>query len=103
MPTYDYVCNACDYEFEHFQTMSSAKLQVCPECEGELKRLIGAGAGILFKGSGFYQTDYRNSKYHSDAKADKKISASESSISKKESTSSNKEKKNSSANIAKPA
>ena len=59
MPTYDYVCDECSHEFEHFQSMSSDKLKECPECEGSLRRLIGAGAGIIFKGSGFYETDYK--------------------------------------------
>lgn len=60
MPTYDYVCRACEHRFEHFQSMQEPLLRKCPEC-GRLKleRLIGAGAGILFKGSGFYETDYK--------------------------------------------
>ena len=60
MPTYDYVCRACEHRFEHFQSMQEPTLRKCPEC-GRLKleRLIGAGAGILFKGSGFYETDYK--------------------------------------------
>ena len=60
MPTYDYVCRACEHRFEHFQSMQDPVLRKCPEC-GRLKleRLIGAGAGILFKGSGFYETDYK--------------------------------------------
>lgn len=60
MPTYDYLCKACGYSFENFQTMTSDPLSDCPECKKpELKRLIGKGSGILFKGSGFYQTDYK--------------------------------------------
>ena len=71
MPTYDYVCEACGHQFEHFQSMSSRQLRKCPECEKpRLKRLIGAGAGLLFKGSGFYITDYRSDSYQSDAKKD---------------------------------
>ena len=60
MPTYDYVCRACEHRFEHFQSLHEPTLRKCPEC-GRLKleRLIGAGAGILFKGSGFYETDYK--------------------------------------------
>ena len=53
MPTYDYRCLACGHEFEQFQRMSEERLQECPECQGELKRLFGGGAGFLFKGSGF--------------------------------------------------
>ena len=59
MPTYDYVCEKCGDRFEHFQKMSSEPLSVCTKCGGHLKRLIGSGVGIIFKGSGFYCTDYR--------------------------------------------
>jgi putative FmdB family regulatory protein len=59
MPTYDYVCQDCSHAFEHFQTMSSDPLSVCPQCKGKLKRLIGAGAALIFKGTGFYCTDYK--------------------------------------------
>ncbi len=61
MPTYDYVCDKCGHEFEYFQSMSDELLTDCPECEakGEVRRLIGCGAGIIFKGSGFYETDYK--------------------------------------------
>ncbi len=57
MPTYDYECKACGHEFEHFQKMSDEPLSTCPECGGALRRLIGGGTGIIFKGSGFYVTD----------------------------------------------
>ncbi len=71
MPTYDYVCEACSHEFEHFQSITSSSLRKCPECgERKLKRLIGAGAGLLFKGSGFYITDYRSDGYKEAAKKD---------------------------------
>jgi putative FmdB family regulatory protein len=59
MPTYEYVCEKCGHRFEEFQKMSDEPLKNCPECEGEVRRLIGTGAGIIFKGSGFYQTDYK--------------------------------------------
>ena len=60
MPTYDYVCEACEHRFEHFQTMSSDALKSCPECsEDQLRRLIGKGSALIFKGSGFYCTDYK--------------------------------------------
>jgi len=60
MPTYDYVCRACEHRFEHFQSMQEPHLRKCPQCgKRRLERLIGAGAGILFKGSGFYETDYK--------------------------------------------
>jgi len=62
MPTYDYACRACGHEFEAFQTMSADVLKKCPECgKSKLERLIGAGMGIMFKGSGFYETDYKRS------------------------------------------
>jgi putative FmdB family regulatory protein len=62
MPTYDYVCSACGHRFEEFQSMTSKPLRSCPECKKPaLERLIGAGAGVIFKGSGFYQTDYKGS------------------------------------------
>ncbi len=60
MPTYDYKCQECNYTFELFQPMSAEPVKHCPKCNGELKRLIGMGAGPIFKGSGFYQTDYKN-------------------------------------------
>jgi putative FmdB family regulatory protein len=79
MPTYDYVCDACKHEFEEFQMMSAKPLKKCPECgKNKLRRLIGTGAGIIFKGSGFYETDYRSDSYkkaqkaESESKSDKK-------------------------------
>ena len=75
MPTYDYVCRACDHEFELFQSMTAAVKKKCPEC-GKLKleRLIGTGAGVIFKGGGFYETDYRSDSYKKAAESDKKAS-----------------------------
>ena len=62
MPTYDYVCEGCEHKFEHFQSMSSRRLRKCPDCgERKLERLIGGGSGLIFKGSGFYETDYKRS------------------------------------------
>ena len=63
MPTYEYECRKCGHRFEEFQSMKDAALTVCPKCGGELKRLIGTGAGFIFKGSGFYITDYRSPGY----------------------------------------
>lgn len=61
MPTYDYKCDNCGHEFETYQSMKDDKLTVCPSCgENTLKRLIGSGSGLIFKGSGFYLTDYKN-------------------------------------------
>ena len=60
MPTYDYKCTECNHAFEMFQMMTADPITNCPECDGIVKRLIGTGAGPIFKGSGFYQTDYKN-------------------------------------------
>lgn len=60
MPTYDYKCLSCGHTFEKFQNMTENPLDKCPKCGGKLKRLIGTGAGPIFKGKGFYQTDYKN-------------------------------------------
>jgi len=76
MPTYDYICKKCSYEFEEFQSMKAEPLKTCPQCGGFIERKIGSGAGLLFKGSGFYITDYKN-KGRSDSKkksADKSVS-----------------------------
>lgn len=79
MPTYDYRCNACGHEFELFQSMSDKVKRTCPVCgKKELERLIGTGAALLFKGSGFYQTDYRSEGYKKAASADKPEGKSES-------------------------
>lgn len=59
MPTYEYECPYCGYNFEMFQKITEAPLQDCPKCSGRIKRLIGSGSGIIFKGAGFYATDYR--------------------------------------------
>ena len=71
MPTYDYECDACKHAFEEFQSMMDKPLKKCPKCgKSKLRRLIGTGAAIIFKGSGFYQTDYRSESYKNAAKAD---------------------------------
>ena len=70
MPTYEYECQKCKQVFEKFQTMTAERLKFCPKCHGRVKRLLGTGAGIIFKGSGFYTTDYRSSSYSSGAKSD---------------------------------
>lgn len=71
MPTYDYRCDACKRQFEIFQSMKDRPKRKCPECgEMKLQRLIGAGAGIIFKGSGFYETDYRSAEYKKKAEAE---------------------------------
>jgi len=63
MPTYEYKCQKCKRRFEVFQKMTDTPLTECTACQGQLKRLIGAGAGLLFKGNGFYATDYRSESY----------------------------------------
>ena len=64
MPTYEYICEECGHEFERFQNITARAFQKCPECgEKGLKRLIGIGSGVIFKGNGFYQTDYRSQDY----------------------------------------
>jgi putative FmdB family regulatory protein len=89
MPTYEYVCEKCGHQFEKFQPISAAPLTVCPQdlChqrkwgKGKVKRAIGAGAGLIFKGSGFYITDYRSDKYKEAAKKDSSAPAKSSSSS----------------------
>ncbi len=71
MPTYDYICDACAHRFEIYQGIKDDALKACPSCKAKkLRRLFGAGGGILFKGSGFYQTDYRSDSYKSGEKTD---------------------------------
>ena len=71
MPTYEYRCNECGHEFEEFQSITSKPLRRCPECgKNTVDRLIGCGSGVIFKGSGFYQTDYRSEGYQKAAKAE---------------------------------
>lgn len=87
MPTYQYQCTNCSYEFEKFQKITDEPIKSCPQCEGRVKRLITGGSGLLFKGSGFYITDYRSPKYNSDkkqAESDAKFAATEKKVSKPE-------------------
>jgi putative FmdB family regulatory protein len=72
MPTYDYICDECGHEFEAFESITAEPRKECPECtRPRLRRKIGPGAAILFKGSGFYQTDYRSESYKKAAEAEK--------------------------------
>src|SRR5688500_3988068 len=72
MPTYDYECDACGHSFELFQSISEPVKKKCPECgKSKLRRLFGTGAAVIFKGSGFYQTDYRSERYKQKAAAEK--------------------------------
>lgn len=79
MPTYDYRCKKCGHQFEAFQPISAEPLKVCPICTGQVERLIGGGTGLIFKGSGFYITDYKNGKKGKDSPvSDKKETKTES-------------------------
>ncbi len=75
MPTYEYECQGCSKIFDVFQSITSKPLRRCPTCKGKVRRLIGRGAGVIFKGSGFYQTDYRSSQYKKRAQEDSKPAA----------------------------
>ncbi len=103
MPTYDYKCQKCGHQFEVVQSMKDDRLTDCPleTCDGQVKRLLGTGAGIIFKGSGFYQTDYRSESYKKSAKADSSSgdsgSSGSSSPSESKSSSSSAESKPASA------
>ena len=93
MPTYDYECNSCNHTFELFQSITAKHIRKCPECgKLKIKRLIGAGSTIIFKGSGFYQTDYRSEEYKSRKKAEKS-SASPEKKGEKDNKAKNKETK----------
>jgi putative FmdB family regulatory protein len=78
MPTYQYRCKDCQYEFEEFQNITAEPIDKCPRCGGPAERVISGGAGLLFKGDGFYITDYRSSGYKNDAKKDKPPTSSDS-------------------------
>ena len=93
MPTYEYLCSDCNHEFEEFESITAPPLEKCPRCDGSVRRLISSGNGLIFKGSGFYITDYRNanegpakkSKESSTDKKPEKKAAKKSSDSTKES------------------
>ena len=70
MPTYEYECQKCQHRYELYQSIKDAPKKTCPQCKGRVKRLLGTGAGLLFKGSGFYITDYRKAGYKEAAKKD---------------------------------
>ena len=103
MPTYDYLCEDCGYEFERFQSIKARPLRKCPICKKtSLKRLIGSGSGLIFKGSGFYETDYRSESYRkaknkeknsTDTSAEKRETKSEASESPEKTKSSTKNEK----------
>ena len=93
MPTYEYQCEQCDHRFEAFQSITAEPLSTCPKCGGKVRRLISSGAGFIFKGSGFYATDYRSEGYKKAEKADKDASTG---------TSGKKEKKEKKGKKAEP-
>ncbi|HHI03653.1 MAG TPA: zinc ribbon domain-containing protein, partial [candidate division Zixibacteria bacterium] len=70
MPTYQYKCKNCGFEFEEFQKISDSAIETCPKCKGKIRRIISGGAGFLLKGSGFYATDYRSESYKKEAALD---------------------------------
>ena len=73
MPTYEYACDACGHEYERFQSITASPDRTCPKCgKRKVRRKIGIGAGVLFKGTGFYETDYRSDGYSKAAEADRK-------------------------------
>lgn len=87
MPTYDYKCLNCGFTFEHFQSMTDQPVKECPKCGGKAKRLISGGTGLIFRGSGFYITDYKNKKSESVSKeSTKKTSEKDSQKKTKEKT-----------------
>ena len=76
MPTYEYLCNNCNHTFEKFQSITASPVRKCPECgKMKVRRLIGCGGGIIFKGSGFYETDYRSEGYKKAAKSENEKAA----------------------------
>lgn len=80
MPTYDYECEACNHKFELYQSISAEPEKTCPQCKKKkLRRLIGTGGAVMFKGTGFYQTDYRSDSYKKAASSDTKSTSSDSS------------------------
>jgi putative FmdB family regulatory protein len=76
MPTYEYACQKCGYDFEKFQSIKDEPVKRCPKCKGKVVKKISAGAGMLFKGSGFYITDYRSDNYKKGAKSDNSTATS---------------------------
>lgn len=93
MPTYEYECRKCGHKFERFQKMTDEPLKRCPLCRSKVHRVFGTGAGIIFKGSGFYATDYRSKSYSESAKKES---------SEKSASTAKKEEKNTSSSSDKP-
>lgn len=72
MPTYEYYCTSCGFEFEEFQSIASEPIQVCPQCNGKVQRKISGGSGLIFKGNGFYITDYKRKNSSQNTEMEKK-------------------------------
>jgi len=85
MPTYEYQCKDCGHTFEKFQSITARRLTKCPVCAGRIERIIGSGSAVIFRGPGFYQTDYRSSEYKKQASADKDAKPSKADASKTDS------------------
>jgi putative FmdB family regulatory protein len=108
MPTYEYQCDACEHNFDEFQSFSEEPLKKCPKCgKKKLRRLFGGGAAVLFKGSGFYETDYRSESYKKAAKAEQEsakpaATTAESSTGKTDTTTPAKETKATNSGAKKP-
>ena len=85
MPTYNYYCKNCDAHFSYFQRMSDLPISNCEKCNGQVKRVITGGTGLIFKGSGFYLTDYKNKKKKENVKKNQKSKGTEKKSSKKKS------------------
>ena len=106
MPTYEYKCRKCQHEFEEFQSISAEPVKICPECKGQVERIISGGVGLIFKGSGFYITDYKRAgekrpTEKNEAKSDSKKTAKESASSSSSSSSSTSSKKSSDSSSSK--
>ena len=93
MPIFEFLCAKCGHVFERFQNISDPPVKRCPECRCKVRKLLSAGAGILFKGSGFYETDYRSESYKKAAKAEKEAAKSTSSTSKSDASKKSDSKK----------
>jgi putative FmdB family regulatory protein len=92
MPTYEYICESCGYEFERFQSITAKPIRRCPKCsKTSVRRLIGIGAGVIFKGPGFYATDYRTESYKKAAEKEKSTTSKD--ADKKETKAESKETK----------
>ena len=93
MPTYEYACDDCGYHFEEFQSITAEALSKCPKCQGHIHRLISSGNGFLFKGSGFYITDYRSEKYKKEKQKAERFSSNNGNEKKTTSETSDKKSK----------